>query len=239
MQLTFDFPVNPQYRFSNFVICPGNRTAFQFARKIADRSEPENLLYLHGPEGAGKTHLLMAVGQQLAGEQDAFPAGSCGSLEQLYDTSAGPERASALAERFRDAPALLLDDIHLLPADRHLQAEVWQLFNDFYTAGRKIVVTGQVPPKELTALDGHLISRLLWGLVARVDISDDDSRRMIMKKLAEDRQIILPADVIDYLLVRLPRDIPSLIGALELLTRQALATQRKITVRLAKEALTD
>ena len=239
MQLTFDFPVTPRYDFTNFVVCPGNRTAFQFARKVADPVESENLLYLHGPQGAGKTHLLMAVGHQLAGERDTFPAVTCDGLERLYENAAGPERASVLAERFKDAQALLLDDIHLLPADPHLQAEVWQLFNDFYTAGRKIVVTGRVPPKELTALDGHLISRLLWGLVARVDISDDDSRRMIMKKLAEDRQIILPADVIDYLLVRLPRDIPSLVGALETLTRQALATQRRITVRLAKEALTD
>ena len=107
------------------------------------------------------------------------------------------------------------------------------------SSGRKIVVTGLVPPKELTSLDGHLISRLLWGLVARVDISDDDSRRMIMKKLAEDRQIVLPADVIDYLLAHLPRDIPSLVSALETLTRQAFAAQRKITVRLAKEALSD
>jgi chromosomal replication initiator protein len=236
MQLTFDFPFNPRYRFANFVVCPGNRTAFQFARKVADPAEPENLLYLYGPAGAGKTHLLMAVGQQLAGEQE-FPAVSCGNLERLYGQDEGPERASALAAQFQGAPALLLDDIHRLPGDPHLQAEVWQLFNDFYSAGRKIVVTGLVPPKELTALDGHLISRLLWGLVARVDISDDDSRRMIMKKLAEDRQIVLPADVIDYLLVHLPRDIPSLVAALETLTRQAFASQRKITVRLAKEAL--
>lgn len=236
MQLTFDFPVTPQYRFGNFVVCPGNRTALQFARKVADPAEPENLLYLYGPAGAGKTHLLMATGQQLAGEQE-FPAVSCGNLERLYGRDEGPERASALAAQFRDAPALLLDDIHRLPADPHLQAEIWQLFNDFYSAGRKIVVTGLVPPKELSHLDGHLISRLLWGLVARVDISDDDSRRMIMKKLAEDRQIVLPADVIDYLLVHLPRDIPSLVAALETLTRQAFASQRKITVRLAKEAL--
>ncbi len=236
MQLTFDFPFTPRYCFANFVVCPGNRTAFQFARKVADPAEPENLLYLYGPAGAGKTHLLMAVGQQLAGEQE-FPAVSCGNLVRLYGQDEGPERASALAAQFRDAPALLLDDIHRLPADPHLQAEVWQLFNDFYSAGRKIVVTGLVPPKELSHLDGHLISRLLWGLVARVDISDDDSRRMIMKKLAEDRQIVLPADVIDYLLVHLPRDIPSLVAALETLTRQAFASQRKITVRLAKEAL--
>ena len=92
-------------------------------------------------------------------------------------------------------------------------------------------------PRELPHLDDHLISRLLWGLVARVDISDDDSRRLIMKKLAEDRQIILPADVIDYLLLHVRRDVPSLVETLDAISRFALAAGRKVSVRLAREAL--
>jgi chromosomal replication initiator protein len=70
-----------------------------------------------------------------------------------------------------------------------------------------------------------------------LDISDDDSRRMIMKKLAADRQIVLPADTIDYLLVHVSRDIPSLRGALDTVSRYALATGRKVSARLAREAL--
>ena len=142
-----------------------------------------------------------------------------------------------LGDRFHDAPALLLDDLHLLPDDQDLRVELWQLFNDFYTSGRPIAVTATVPPREIATIDDHLISRLLWGLVARVDVSDDDSRRMIMKKLAEDRQIVLPADVIDHLLIHVQRDIPALVTALETIKRFALATQRKITLRLAREAL--
>jgi chromosomal replication initiator protein len=226
MQFIFDFPVTPRFSFANFVVCAGNKTAAQFVHKLLDPRESENLLYLYGPPGSGKTHLLMA----LAATFSPPPATLSFKGSELLP-------GGRLTELFQSSPALLLDDLHLLPDDQDLRVELWQLFNDFYTAGKPIVVTATCPPKEIATIDEHLISRLLWGLVAKVDISDDDSRRMIMKKLAEDRQIILPADVIDHLLIHVRRDIPALVAALETIKRYALTTQRKITVRLAREAL--
>ena len=237
MQQIFEFPLKPRYRFNNFVVCGGNETAYRFAQLLAAPLGTENLLYMYGPAGSGKTHLLSAIGECLAQQPTLPPYISCREIETLYRGDYTAEATSRLAEHFRDAPALLIDDLHLLPDQENLRVELWQLFNDFYTAGKKIALTGLNPPKELPHLDDHLISRLLWGLVAKVDVSDDDSRRMIMKKLAEDRQILLPADVIDYLLVNTRRDIPALIEALELIRRHALTTQRKITVRQAREAL--
>jgi chromosomal replication initiator protein len=73
--------------------------------------------------------------------------------------------------------------------------------------------------------------------VAGMDVSDDDSRRLIMKKLAEDRQIVLSADIIDYLLLRTCRDIPSLTEALEVIHRHALSTGRKLSLKLTRELL--
>ncbi|MBI1920921.1 MAG: AAA family ATPase [Geobacter sp.] len=239
MQLIFDFPLNPHYGFDNFVVCDGNRAAFQFASRLASDDATENLLYIHGPEGSGKTHLLKAVAQALGGREglEETPYFSFRQIDDLYAGEFVAETASRLAERFRGAPALLVDDLHLIPDEESVRVELWQVFNDFYTSGRKIVITGLYPPKDLPAIDDHLVSRLLWGLVAKLDVSDDDSRRMIMKKLAEDRQFVLPADVIDFLLLRIPRDIPSLLAALRLLERHALASGRKVSVKLAKEAL--
>lgn len=239
MQLVFDFPIHEKYGFDNFVLCDGNATAFQFARRLVDPSGAENLLYLHGPSGSGKTHLLMAVGAELAARAGlaTIPCISFKEVDEIYGGEYPAEELSKLAARFAAAPALLVDDIHLIPDQESVRIELWQLFNDFYQAGRPIVVTGFYPPKDLPHLDGHLISRLLWGLVARVDISDDDSRRLIMKKLAEDRQIVLPADVVDYLLVHVRRDIPSLAAALDRIKGVALATKRRVSLRLAREAL--
>ncbi len=228
MQLAFDFPVAPRYSFDNFVVCNGNRTAFEFARRLTDPSAGESVLYIYGPPGSGKSHLLMATGERLGGGEGGA-ALSCGTLAD--DVAS---RGESLVERFQEAPVLLVDDIDLLPDQRRRREELWHLYNEFHSSGRRIVVTGAVPPRELTSVDDHLGSRLLWGLVARMDVSDDDSRRLILKKLADDRQILLPDDVIAYLLVHTRRDLQSLMDAFETLVRRSLTVGRKISLRLVR-----
>jgi len=231
MQLIFDFPVKPNYTFANFVTCRGNELAITFAKRVMDPVSGENLLFLHGPEGSGKTHLLTVISH-------ATETATGVSVPALPVQSLTTVELERLGDITRNLPLLLLDDLHLIRDDDRVRVAIWQLFNDFYSSGRKIVVTATAPPKELPHLDGHLVSRLLWGLVAKMDISDDDSRRMIMNKLASDRQIVLPSEVIDYLLLHVQRDIPSLTIALEQIKRLSFATQRKITLKLAREALT-
>ena len=242
MQLFFDFPVNPRYGFDNFIVCGGNEIAYRFAMMLT-QEDSHNLLYVYGPPGSGKTHLLSAFGKRFwsvshqgsLSNDEPVPYISFRDIEQLYGGEYLAEQASRMAERFINAPALLIDDLHLIPDNGNLRVELWQLFNDFFDKGKKIAITADCTPREIPSLDDHLVSRLLWGLVARMDVSDDDSRRLIMKKLAEDRHISLPADVIDYLLRQTRRDIPSLTEALEILNRQSLSTGRKISLRLARE----
>jgi chromosomal replication initiator protein len=238
MQLVFDFPVDAKYSFENFVVCSGNETAFQFARLLVT-DDSKNLLFIHGPSGSGKTHLLRALAGAFCSHagRTTFPYVSLKDIDEIYRGEYPAEAVSRLAERFRDEPALLIDDIHLLPDNPHVRSEFWQLFNDFHDAARKIAITGLYPPREITHLDEHIVSRLLWGLVAKVDITDDDSLRMIMKKLAEDRNVILPADVINYLLLHTRRELPPLIELLERIHRHSLATGRKISLRLVRELL--
>jgi len=231
MQLIFDFPVAPRFSFDNFVVCGGNSTAFRFARKLATDAT-DNLLYIYGPEGSGKTHLLTALSNFVEGRYFSFR-----DADALYAGELPAEGLTRLADHFEGARALILDDLHLLPDNQQARVELWELFNAFYSSGRKIAISGLTPPKELPHLDGHLTSRLLWGLVARMDVSDDESRRMILKKLAEDRQIALPDEVIDYMLLTVRRDIPSLLWALENINRFSISTKRRLGLRLAKEAL--
>jgi len=232
MQLIFDFPVTPRFSFDNFVVCGGNKTAYQFARRLASEDGTENLLFVYGPEGSGKTHLLTALANEVGGKYLSLK-----DAQALKLADPDPELPRRLTQLFADSPALILDDLHLLPNDQDLRVELWELFNAFYTSGKKIAMAGLMPPKELPHLDGHLTSRLLWGLVARMDVSDDDSRRMILKKLAGDRQMALPDEVIDQILLRVRRDIPSLVYALETINRYSISTKRKVGVKLAKESI--
>lgn len=225
MQQFFDFPITPTFSFDSFVVCDGNSAALQFARHIADPADSENLLYLHGPSGSGKTHLLKAIGQVLNGDT-AAPYLSCREAFTMED----------MVTRFAGAPLLLVDDLHLLPDDAGLRVGLWQIFNDFYGAGRKVALAGLYPPRELPNLDDHLVSRLLWGLVARVDASDDHSRRMILKKITEDRQVRVPDEVVDYILITTSREVGDLIACFDALYRLSMAEKRRITLQLARES---
>ena len=98
-------------------------------------------------------------------------------------------------------------------------------------------MAGLYPPRELPYIDDHLVSRLLWGLVARVDASDDHSRMMILKKIADDRQVRVPDDVVDYILITTSREVGELIKTFETIYRLSLAEKRKITMALAKESI--
>ncbi|MBI2353456.1 MAG: DnaA regulatory inactivator Hda [Deltaproteobacteria bacterium] len=226
MQQFFEFPVTPAFSFESFVVCDGNAAALQFARRIADPADPENLLYLHGPSGSGKTHLLKAVVQTLN------VAGSCPVPYLSCGEAFTPE---GLSSRFAGSAALIVDDLQLLPDDAALRAALWQLFNDFHGSGRKVALAGLYPPRELPGLDDHLVSRLLWGLVARVDASDDRSRRMILMKIADDRQVRVPDEVMEYILVTASREVGELIAVFEALYRLSMAEKRRITLPLARE----
>lgn len=219
MQQFFDFPLNPTFSFDSFVPCDGNAAALRFALRIADPSDPEKLLYLHGPSGSGKTHLLKSIA----------------SVSVPYISFRTPPAPHDLVTIFKSAAGLVVDDLHEAPDDPALKASLWQLFNEFHTSGRPIAMAGLVPPRELTALDEHLTSRLLWGLVARLDTSDDSSRRMILLKVVEDRQIRVPDDVIDYILSTTSREVGDLIACFDRLYRFSMAKNRRITLPLMRE----
>lgn len=224
MQQALDLPVTPRYDFASFISCNGNVTALEFAQRLCDPREPEKLLYLYGPNGCGKTHLLHAICSALG------PQAQVVSCKQVSG-----DTATDLLQRLDGLPACLVDDLHLLPSTSDLRQALWEAFNRFHTAGKPLAFAADRPPRELVNLDGHLISRLLWGLVARLDVSDDSSRRMLIAKLAADRQVVLPDEVAAWLLTVLPRDVNSLVKACDTLYRAALEQQRKITLRLARE----
>ncbi|MBW4055040.1 MAG: DnaA regulatory inactivator Hda [Proteobacteria bacterium] len=219
MQQFFDFPITPMFSFDSFVPCEGNGAALRFALKIADPSDSECLLYLYGPSGSGKTHLLRSI------------AGSRFPYLSLREPLA-PER---LVTIFCSAGGLVVDDLQEMPDDPDLRRALWQLFNEFHTSGRTIAMAGALPPRELSNMDDHLTSRLLWGLVARLDTSDDNSRRMIIKKVADDHQIRIPDDVVDYILATTSREVGALITFFHQLYRFSMAEKRRITLPLARE----
>lgn len=215
----------PRQDFASFIPCTGNRAAIEFARRCADINDPDKLLYLYGPAGCGKTHLLHAIGKQVA--QNNYYIFDCTEVQH--------EDAEQLLSEMDNQPILLIDNLDQLPPVDRLKHTIWEAFNRQYNAGKPLVLAGRVAPRDLSNLDEHLVSRLLWGLVAAMDISDDQTRLQLVLKIAHDLQVILPNDVASWLLTVLPRDPEALQQACQDLYHEALRSGRKISLRLARE----
>lgn len=163
----------PSQNFATFIVAPFNQFAFTAARSICDgRSVSYSPLFIEGPPGLGKTHLLQAIGNA----RTANRPGSVGYLEcrrlvehkfAFHGFSLSPLRQS-----LKEMEAFLIDDVHLLPSDGNLQQYILEIFNDFYDLEKLLVITGTRLPQQIPELLPGLRSRFSWGLIARITEPD-------------------------------------------------------------------
>ncbi len=222
----------PDPSFGNFL--PGaNAAALAHLRTLAMPGPP---VYLWGPAGSGKTHLLQALRRQaladgkraeMLGVDDGLPPEAAADLPAEAATGAAADPAS-------EAPALwLIDDCDRL--DGAAQARAF----GFFVAGvgsSQVVAAGRVPPVDLP-LREDLRTRLGWGLVFALQPLADGERHAALRQEAARRGIALPDELAQHLLTRFARDLKHLMGLLERLDRYALARSRPLTVPLLRQML--
>jgi chromosomal replication initiator protein DnaA len=212
------------WALSSFVGGESNKVAHSAAQAVvAQPGTRYNPLVFAGPTGVGKTHLLHAIGHELAGGPDAVVA--CLSAQQLIDElveAIDGERVDAWRTRYRRATAFLLDDAHLLVGKERTQEELFHLFNELFESQRQLVFTMAGVPHEVEGLDDRLISRLEGGLVVNVASPDRELRRAIVVGKLEQDFGAADEELADYLAAR-PAD--SIRGVLGLLQRVAVAAE--------------
>src|SRR6478735_4027834 len=164
--------LNPKYTFEQFVICDGNRFAHAAALAVAELpGQAYNPLFLHGPPGLGKTHLLHAIGNYIARYGDGLTV-RYATVETFTSEFVGAVRsegAAAFKSRFRGADVLLIDDIQFLASKQRTEEEFFHTFNALYETGRQLVFTSDRPPGELAGLEARLRERFECGLVIAVE----------------------------------------------------------------------
>jgi chromosomal replication initiator protein len=159
----------PSQTFTSFVVAPFNHFAFAAARSFCEaRPLTYNPLFIEGPPGLGKTHLLQAIGNSFTTNR----VGSAAYIEcrrflenKLATHNFSP---SQLRQSLREVDILLTDDVHLLPSDGNLQQYFLEIFNDFYNREKLLVCTATRLPQQIPELLPGLRSRLSWGLIARI-----------------------------------------------------------------------
>ncbi len=225
--------------FATFAVGTSNQLAVNVAREVIDEpGRRYNPLVLIGRSGVGKSHLLNALGIELAGQPGAIVA--CLSTQAFIDeliAAIDGNRMEWWRARYRRATALLLDDIHLLVGKDRTQEELFNLFNLFQDLERQLVFTAPVHPKQLQGIEKRIVSRLEGGLVVDITEPDRDVRRAVVNRALGAQEVPEDPALIDYLADRPADSVRSLIGLLQRVVSAAAAQDVPVSAGLARDVL--
>jgi len=227
------------FPLDSYVAGPSNDVALKAARDVIGKpGKKYNPLVIVGRSGLGKTHLLNAIGLELAKKKNAVVA--CLSTQQFVDeliAAIDGNRVDWWRARYRRATALLLDDIHLLAGKERTQEELFNLFNQLVDADRQLIFTAPAHPNTLEGLEERIVSRLEGGLVAEIVEPDKELRRSVLERLLTQQHVPMEPALLDYLADRPIDSVRSLTGVVQRVVEAAAAQDVPVTAGLAREVL--
>ncbi|MBI4717048.1 MAG: chromosomal replication initiator protein DnaA [Planctomycetes bacterium] len=232
--------LKPDYTFEHFVTGPCNRLAHAAALSVAQEpGRSYNPLFVYGPVGLGKTHLLQAVCHAIRTAQPSarFYYISCETFINHFIEAVERGALNRFRYRYRGVDGLVIDDIQFLAERERSQEEFFHTFNTLHHSQRQIILSADCSPSEIPSLEERLVSRFNSGLVALLDRPCLETRMAIIRKKAKLRCIEVPEDVIRLVAARIESNIRELEGALLKLDALSQTRSGKITLELAQEAL--
>lgn len=232
--------LNPKYSFESFVVGSCNQFAHAAARAVADHpANRYNPLFIYGGVGMGKTHLMHAIGRALMGHRAGMKVVYTSSERFMNEMIASirTDKMSQFHQQYRNADALLVDDIQILANRERTQEEFFHTFNELYEHGKQIVISSDRPPKEVSGLMDRLRSRFEWGLMVDVQPPDLETKMAILDKKAEAEGIELPEDVRIHIATKTKSNVRELEGALVKLIAYSSVTDTHINLAMAQQVL--
>ena len=206
------------FTFENFIRGPSNQFAFAAAQAVAaNPSGAYNPLFIYGPSGLGKTHLLHAIKFEVAKNHPDFNIVyvDCEVFTNEIIEAVKNGTTELFRQKYRLADVLLIDDIQFLAGKESTQEEFFHTFNTLHNAGKQIVIASDRPAKEIKSLEERLRTRFEWGLTADIQPPDFETRVAIVKRKAELLKLDVPDDVADYIANHLKQNIRQLEGAVK------------------------
>jgi chromosomal replication initiator protein len=232
---------NPKLTFEQFVIGDSNRLAHAAALTVAEMpAHAYNPLFICGPPGVGKTHLLSSIAKLLLSYNPTLVV-RCTTGEAFtneFIESLSGRRTEEFKTRFRDIDVLLLDDVQFLERKTKTEEELFHTFNALHDAGRQIVLSSDRPPQDLQALEDRLRERFAAGLVADIGPPDLATRLTILRKRAQHDGVRLADEqALHAIAERIDSNVRALEGALIRVVAFSSLTGRALTAELAVEVL--
>lgn len=228
-------------KLESFVVSEGNRYAHAAALKVVRQPGQASPLYLHGPNGCGKTHLAEGVWCAMRrlpnSKQCLFLAAE--QFTTMFLEGLHGQGLPSFRRKIREVDLLVIDDIQFLHGKRATLQELLNTVEHFARERKQLVLVADRPPGELPGLGPELVGRLSSGLVADLSALDESARRGVLEQQLAARGQRLPEDVLELLARELPGDGRRLQGALNRLEAMHEATGQAVTASFAREALKD
>ena len=234
--------LNPKYLFETFVIGSSNRFAHAAAVAVAEApAKAYNPLFIYGDSGLGKTHLLHAIGHYAQNLYPSVRVRYVNSEEFTNDfiNSISEGKAGAFQRRYREVDVLLIDDIQFLQGKEQTMEEFFHTFNTLHNSNKQVVITSDLPPKQLNGFEDRMRSRFEWGLITDVQPPDLETRIAILRKKAVSERLEAPPDVLEYIASKISTNIRELEGALIRVTAFANLNRQQVDLSLAEIVLKD
>ena len=214
---TYRQGLNERYTFETFVVGSGNELAYAACQSIAANPGTKyNPLFLYGGSGIGKTHLIQAVGNAVLGLNPNARVVYVSSEQfvQEFVDALRYKKNTDFADFYRGADVLIVDDVQFLAGKEKIQEEFFHTFNALHQANKQIIISSDKPPREIPTLEERLRSRFVWGMSIDMQNPDFETRCAILQIKAENHNIQLPSDVVDYLATNVQTNVRELEGAL-------------------------
>ena len=234
--------LNPKYSFDNFVIGSSNRFSHAAAVAVAEApAKAYNPLFIYGGSGLGKTHLLHAIGHYAISLYKGIRVRYVSSEEFTNDfiNAIANNRGPDFQARYREIDILLIDDIQFLQGKDSTQEAFFHTFNTLHDHNKQVVVTSDLPPKQLTGFEDRMRTRFEWGLITDVQAPDLETRIAILRKKAASERIDINDDVVEYMASKVSSNIRELEGALIRVTAFANLNKTQVDMPLVQTVLKD
>ena len=234
--------LNPKYTFDTFVV--GNNNRFAHAAALAVGNEPSdsyNPLFLYGGVGLGKTHLMHAIGNRIIENNK--------NANVLYVTSEKftnqlinaikDNKNELFRNKYRNIDVLLIDDIQFIAGKERIQEEFFHTFNALYEERKQIILSSDKPPRDIQFLEDRLKSRFEWGLLADISCPDYETRLAILRKKAQDENIVIDDSILSNIANKIDSNIRELEGVFNKIVARASLTHSPITIELAENIINE
>lgn len=246
-----EYYLNPKYNFSNFITGHNNEYAYAVALSVADNpSSQYNPLFIYGGSGLGKTHLMNAIGHHIMDNNPSLKVLYVSSetftselIQAIRDTSTDRnKKINSFKSKYRSVDVLLIDDIQFIENKESTQMEFFHTFNTLYGLNKQIVISSDRHPNKLKDLDERLTSRIKSNMMVDIQAPDFETRVAILRQKAQEEGLEIDDDlleVIDIIAEKVKFNIRDLESALTRVVSFAKFKNQKITVKFAKDHLTD